>query len=235
MRLEKLLEYQDIDIQLRRQLDVVEKSDDAKRIEQAKNEFASIRKIFQETERMAKQHIDYFESAKKFMAEINQKVNQIEKALESGNQEEAQKLIDELTKIKNNLSELEEKIAERKKRAEGVIKKFESANEYGRKVKSVYSAASERQNTLMSKIEPQVERLKAKLKELEPDIDPEIMKRYKSLTAEHKYPAFVEAYLDDKVFSCRGCGIALSKTNSSVLTEKGYTVCESCRRIIYKK
>lgn len=235
MNLEKLLEYQEIDIQLRRQLDILEKNEDVKKIEQAKNEFAIAKKKVQDSEKTAKQLVDYFESAKKYLSDINKKVSEIEKAIESGNLDKVQNLTDELNKLKNKLIELEEKIVERKKLAEGVIKNYESANDYGRKIKNIYTAATQRQNALRNKIEPEINKLKAKLKELEPDIDSEIMNRYKSLTAEHKYPAFVEAYLDDKVFSCRGCGIALSKTNSSVLTEKGYTVCESCRRIIYKR
>ncbi|MCL2675527.1 MAG: hypothetical protein FWE84_02925 [Firmicutes bacterium] len=236
MKLDKLLEYQDIDIKLRRQLDVVERSEDAKKIEQAKNEFAACRKTVEESEKASAALLEFFASGKKYFEEAQKRMESIESAASSEDSEEdINAIIADLDKLKKRLGEMEGKISDKKNRAEGVVKTYAAASERGRKIRDFHARAKERQDVLRGKIEPEINRLKARLKELEPEIEPEIMKQYKSLTHERIYPAFVEVYRDDKTFSCRGCGLALSQTNSSALSGKGYCVCESCRRIIYKK
>lgn len=235
MKLDKLLEYQDVDIKLRRQLDVIERSEDAKKIEQAKNEFAVCKKTVEDSEKASAALLEFFSTGKKYFDEAEKRLENIELVIENNTEEDLNVVIEDLDKLKKLISDMESKIADRKSRADGVIKSYAAANERGRKLREFHAMAKERQDTLRSKVEPEINRLRARLKELEPEIEPEIMKQYKSLTEERKYPAFVEAYRDDKTFSCRGCGLALSQTSSSALNEKGYCVCESCRRIIYKR
>ena len=84
--------------------------------------------------------------------------------------------------------------------------------------------------------EQEINKYKFQLKELEPQIDPETMSKYKAIVADRKYPAITEVYVGEgNAYSCKGCGLQLSQKNVSVLNEEGSCVCETCRRLIYKK
>ena len=76
--------------------------------------------------------------------------------------------------------------------------------------------------------------MRAKLDALRPEIPADMFETYKTITAERKYPAYVQARLtDDKKHYRCFCGLTLSQKAQSELQEKGSCRCENCRRLIY--
>lgn len=233
MNLKKLLEYQELDIQLRRVLDTIEKSEDFKKIETAKVKFSAAKKDAEDSEKNAAQLISFFNAGEKHFKDAEKQLAELETSIEKTGDLDA--LIEQFAKLKARINDLEGKISAGKAEAEGVLNAYLDANERAKKLREIHAKAKERQDELYKSKEPQINELKSKMKAIEPQIDKEMLDKYRAITGEGKYPAFVEAYPVDKAFSCKGCGMKLSQTGMSQLSGKGYCVCETCRRVIYNK
>ena len=81
-----------------------------------------------------------------------------------------------------------------------------------------------------SAAKPEMDKLAAELRKLEPKLDSRLFEHYKKLRAEKKLPVFVK-YGGNK--GCSGCGMDLSFNEVSKLTKSGdYIECPNCRRIL---
>jgi len=243
MKLDKLLDYQKHDMALRRIMLEVEKSDDAQRIEKAKQEFAIAKKNVEDSEKDALSLVEFFSGLEKEYQAVQKKIDKLipqidklEKSLDkdTGKLDEYEKLINELGVLKSEANTIENNTIKQKSKGDETIQKYKQASERAKKVREFHAKAKERLDALQKEKEPEIRVIRAALKELEPKVDKDLMAQYKTLTDDGKLPAFVAAHLDGKNFSCKGCGMSLSQTGSSTLTSKGYTSCESCRRIVYK-
>jgi len=244
MKLDKLLDYQSQDIALKRIMSEIEKSEDFKKIELAKQEFAIAKKNVEDSEKNALSLVELFASLEKDYKDTQEKIEklipQIEKLeakLDKKPQdvkEDFEKAISELGALKSKASEIESKLMDQKSKGDDTIQKYKAASERMKKVREFHAKAKERLDALQKSKEAEIKKIKAVLKDLEPQIDKAILTQYKAITSEGKYPAFVLAHVDGKNFSCKGCGMSLSQTGSSAITGQGYTACESCRRVVYK-
>jgi len=256
MNLKSLLQYQQLDIQLKKIMQEIEKSDDFQKIERAKKEFALAKKAVEDSEKNAAGLVEFFDKDKKYADVGQKKLDKLEPLLkktdaaegdsngaefkvsvskaEKVKDEDLEKIIAELSQFKKELADLEGKAQERKSKAEDTLKKYKEASEYGRKIKDIHAKVKGRHDEMLKVKQPEIDEIKKKLTAIKPTIEKNILAQYMAITGEGKYPAFVEVSLVDKTNSCRGCGIALSQTGSSNLSERGYTACESCRRVIYK-
>ncbi|MCL2556706.1 MAG: hypothetical protein FWE03_06820 [Firmicutes bacterium] len=242
MKLDKLLEYQKLDIGLRRITLELEKSDDAKKIEVAKQEFAIAKKAIEDSEKNALSLVEFFGELEKNYQEVGKKIDKLIDQIEKQEKElekkpdktsEFEKSINELAALKSEAASIENKIADQKSKGDETIQKYKAASDRAKKVRDFHAKAKERLDILQKTKDPEIKAIKTSLKKLEPQIDEIFMTQYKTITSEGKYPAFVEAHLDGKNFSCKGCGMSLSQTGSSALISQSYTSCESCRRIVY--
>ncbi|MCH5163674.1 MAG: hypothetical protein J1F36_01510 [Clostridiales bacterium] len=233
--LETLLKYQNIDIKLRRALDSLEKSDANKKMEQARTEFNSAKKTVQDSEKEAENIVSSYEQSAPQFKEIADKLSELELIIENAEEgDDLGELAEQLEALKNKVASFEKRLAEYKTTSEKLVKSYQDANAIGLKMRGYYNNAKADYTELIKASEPEVNTLKKQLKELEGQIDPETMAKYKAITADNKYPAFVEVHVSDGVYSCRGCGLQLSQKNTSTLNENGTCTCETCRRIIYK-
>ena len=233
--LDKLLKYQELDIKLRRAQDVIERSDEYKKMEQARQEFAQTKKTRDESEKAAEGIVGFVGSAEDYIKEISAKMEELKGDLDSDDPAKAAAAFAQLNKLKGKLSDLEHKLAERKSKSERAIKTFVEAGELGRKLRDYYNAARQKHMELVKAKQPEINAINKQLAELKPTIDKDLMQRYETLTADNKYPAFVEVYGEGGYYSCRGCGLALSQSKTSELKEKSFCVCDTCKRIIFKK
>lgn len=232
---ENLLKYQEIDIKLKRLLDSLEKSDANKKMEQARAEFNIAKKTVLDSEKEAEGVIGVYETLSSQIAEINEKNKELELIIENVDADELDGFSEQIETVKENVVALEKRLSEIKANAEKLIRTFQEANTMGLKMRDYFNSAKADYSELVKAAEPEVNALKKKLKELEPEISEELFAKYKAITSDNKYPAFVEVYDGDGTYSCTGCGLQLSQKNTSELNEKGICTCETCRRTIYKR
>ena len=81
----------------------------------------------------------------------------------------------------------------------------------GKKMRSVYNNIKERLNKFRQEKEPKINELKAKLDAIRPAIPADIMEIYDKITAERKYPAFVQAREAERNHYRCFCGLELSQ------------------------
>ncbi|MBR2967721.1 MAG: hypothetical protein IKC35_02950 [Clostridia bacterium] len=232
---ETLLKYQEIDIKLKRLLDSLEKSDANKKMEQARAEFNIAKKTVLDSEKEAEGVISVYETLSSQITELNEKNKELELIVENVDADELVGFADQIETVKDNVVALEKRLSEIKAMAEKLIKTFQDANTMGLKMKDYFNSAKADYSELVKNAEPEISAYKKKLKELEPEINEELFAKYKAITSDNKYPAFVEVYDGDGVYSCTGCGLQLSQKNTSELNEKGICTCETCRRTIFKR
>lgn len=231
-----LLKYQELDIKLHRALDTIEKSESSKKMEQARNEFNTAKKIVQDAEKEAESVVNNLEITMPQIKELTDKLNEFELIIENAESDEDLKgFTDQLEALKNKALSVEKKLTDCKNNSEKLVKNYQDANAKGLKMRDIYNNAKIEYGNLVKASEPEVTELKKRLKELEKQIDPDLLEKYKAITSENKFPAFVDAFVSDGVYSCRGCGLQLSQKNTSTLNERGICTCETCRRIIYKE
>lgn len=232
--LDKLLEYQKIDIELRKVLDEVERSDDGKKLEQAKTEFNNAKNTVTETEKAAESIVSFYNNALAFMTESDKRIEEIAAKMESTEDlEEQRALAEELEKLSAKTAEIEKRLGERNDRTDKVILAYLDGQERGKKMRSVFNNIKERLNKFRQEKEPKINELKAKLDAIRPAIPADIMEIYDKITAERKYPAFVQAREAERNHYRCFCGLELSQKTQSELLEKGNCRCETCRRLIY--
>ena len=222
---ENLLKYQEIDIKLKRLLDSLEKSDANKKMEQARAEFNIAKKTVLDSEKEAEGVIGVYETLSSQIAEINEKNKELELIIENVDADELDGFSEQIETVKENVVALEKRLSEIKANAEKLIRTFQEANTMGLKMRDYFNSAKADYSELVKAAEPEVNALKKKLKELEPEISEELFAKYKAITSDNKYPAFVEVYDGDGTYSCTGCGLQLSQKNTSELNEKGICTC----------
>lgn len=225
---ETLLKYQEYDIKLKRMLDALEKSDSNKRMEQARNEYNNAKKTVLDSEKDAENIVSYYEQITPQIKELCNKLDEIEN-------DDSSVAIEQLEVLRGKLVSLEKKIADCKSSSEKILKTYQDATAIGHKMLAYYNNAKASYNEQVKASEPEITSTKKQMRALEPQIDAETMKKYKEITRENKYPAFVEVRVNDGTYSCGACGLQLSQKNTSTLNENGICTCETCRRIIYKR
>ena len=235
-KLEKVLEYQKIDIELRKVLDEIERSDDNKKLEHAKTEFNNAKSTVTETEKAAENVVNFIQNATAFFEECDKRIAELkEKIAATDDIAEQRPYIAELEKMREKMAEIERRLGERADKSDKLIMAYLDGQTRGKKMRAAYDSIKERLNKLKREKEPKINELKEKLAAIRKDIPPQIMETYTAITAERKYPAFVEARpTDNKGYRCF-CGLELSQKAKSELMEKGQCRCETCRRLIYKK
>lgn len=236
INLNSLLEYQKLDIQLRKLTDEVERNEDNKKLEQAKSEFNAAKIMVTESEKAAESIISFYNNALNYYDENNKKIEEIAENLNlCDNEDERKELVLELETLKEKFAEIERRLAERREKSEKVIRAYLDAQERGKKMREIYNNVKLRLESFKKEKEPQIKTISQQLGEMSKNIQSDVLKQYKALTDEKKYPAFVEAILTDdkKNYRCF-CGLTLSQKTKSELMERGLCQCETCRRIIYK-
>lgn len=237
MKFDTILNYQKTDIELRKIHDEIERSALNQAIDKARSEFNSAKAQVSESEKNAEVLVKFVANAEKLYAEGKAVLEETAAKLDgTETDEERSAAIAKLETVRKKMSEIERKLAEVKPRADKTIKDYKTGQDKGKKMRDEYNSAKEALEQLRKSKEPIVNELKAKLTELEKDIDPKLMELYNALKAESKYPAFVEALPGERgTYSCRGCGIGLPQKLKSELEDKGFCRCETCRRIVYRK
>ena len=234
-----LIEYQQIDITLKKLLQEVERNPEMRKLEKTKTEFSTAKQTLSDSETEAQKITDFFAQAKNTYAESEKKVADINAALEAMGDDVLtgrKELVSQLESTRDRLSNLERRLATRRKDGETVVKSYREAQERGKKLKEEHAKLKEHLDVFRKEKEPKIEMLKKKLQQKRAELDPSLFARYKALTADGKYPPLAESASVDggKTFTCRGCGLSISQAAKSELLQNGCSTCDNCKRMIYK-
>lgn len=230
MDLQKLLNYQKCDaeaIKLERKLADSEHkkiySQMLSVVKDAKNHSTAL-------ENKANDLVYQYDSLKKKYEENCEMLDKLSKTdFDKERPENIDKIFEKIAVISNNLNVIEKKLLTTAEQVNSTLNDFEQTKKRYGSARNKYNEHKEQFETEEKELKPQLENIYSKLKQLEKDIDPKVIAKYKSIRQDNVFPVLVP--LSDK--SCGGCMMELSYASQSKLKEQGYLECEHCRRLIY--
>ncbi|MBR7100481.1 MAG: hypothetical protein IKC91_04945 [Clostridia bacterium] len=133
-------------------------------------------------------------------------------------------LAETLKALKKDLTAVKEKIETVEKEYKALKKQTIVMQKQYREYKEKYTAVAEGKEAEMQVIRQQLE-------ELEKQIPPAVLERYKNKRKEGVWPVLCQLKGD----RCGVCSMDLPRAAISELSEKGFIECENCHRLIYKE
>jgi len=228
----KILEYQKLDIELLKLKKSGANSEDKNNMAKLKGYIVEshdkgmkleddAKKLFNDYLNLKKQYDSNF---KKVQELLNTNISSVELDNVDNMLSTINSLSSELFLLERNLNIIINKIKSSLKEFEvtknNIIKARQKYNEF----KSKYEAG-------INSVAPQIKEIEDKMKALEKDIDEDTLHKYKTIKGDKIFPVFVGLNNGH----CGGCRVEIPTSKVNLLKKEGTIVCEQCHRIIYHK
>lgn len=230
MEIKKLVEYQKVDAKLFELQKNLNKSPNKEKCAQ----LSSAAKDSQQ------KSIKLEEQASTVSAELSQLVkqaDQIKKRIKSFISKDVEKMsgedldvnITQKDALSQELSAIDKKATKLAETVNSILTEFNKTIQIYNMAKSKYVQAKAAYDKEIAEISPKMQALETELKAIEKNIDPSSIEEYKKRRSDKTFPVLVP--LSGR--ACGGCHMEMPISSIAKLEEKGYLVCENCRRIIY--
>lgn len=235
MKIESLLEYQNVDTQLwnleQKQFCSPHKKKAAELSDIAKKSQAKSAQLEAEAEKLNK---DLTEIKQKY--EINKKkLDEILASdVEEASQEELNKLLALKNKLAQNLNILEKMLQKCAENINRILSDFNKTKRTFDQARAQFALCKEKLDEEAKALEPEKQKLRKQLENLEKGVDGVLMAEYKKKRQDKIFPVFVPL---EGGIRCGRCRMELPKAAISKIKEKGVVTCENehCKRFIYFK
>ncbi|NCB48508.1 MAG: hypothetical protein EOM55_02670 [Clostridia bacterium] len=137
--------------------------------------------------------------------------------------------LDEINALLSKLASLERTLSFQAENISTIIKNSEHYKKSIILNKQKYNENKEAFEGINKKFAPQIDGIKKQMLEMEKQIDPKILAKYKHLRQDRIFPVFVPLNGN----SCGGCSMEIPSALMNKLKENGYLECEQCRRYVY--
>ncbi len=232
MSLQKMLEYQKIDIAYYRQEKELKESEERKRAALCYNKFVECNNALKE---LAAQLNGYFKALQKLeakLAETKSTEDELRSKLESLHSEE------DFEQYEIQLNEYEKSVTELNKEISKVLKSISDASVQNRSLNDKmdalnreYLLSTQSYNKKKAEFDERTKPIRETLETLAKEIEAEYLKKYLELRKNKKMPAFV-CYMEK---NCGACGMDISIEVDKKLQKTGDVAeCPHCGRIVYK-
>lgn len=230
--MEKLLEYQTVDAELKAIEQELSSNEDRKKGIAAKKFLDTVNDSLAELDRKAAE----FDGAYTKYTDAYRRLCEIQKELEDASEDyseedeinfvkkKAHELMDELKALEKQIVHLQEEIVAITEQYNGLKKKTMAAQKQFKECGQRYTEFKE------SKAEAK-KQITARLEKLEKDIPAELMEVYKKKRADKIYPIVYE-YTGSGF--CPYCRTEIPKLSESNMVKNGYGICDNCGRVLYK-
>lgn len=233
--LQKLIEYQKKDIELRKLNQLIDRDVALAEKNKQKRAFNEAKAKVDECEQASGALISSYEELKKYIDDNEA----LFAALESGSvesEEDLEERIKRLESFRGKFSGADKKATEIDKRSKDIVRVRAEAMKSGKIAKQKYNEANDKHNELVKSKSADLTKLTNELNALRDSLDAKLLAEYQKLVDENKFPPVVPATGDEKkgMFNCGGCGLNLSQQSNALIKDKGYCHCDTCRRLIVK-
>ncbi len=234
--LQKLIEYQKKDIELRKLNAFI--SRDGALAEKNKQEklFNEAKQKLDECEQTAGTLIASYNELKKYVDDAESLFGELESS-EAETEEQLEERMKKLESVRGKISGADKKATDLDKRSKDVNRARADAMKAGKIARTKYTEAKDKHNELVKSKSDEVSRLNSELAALRGSLDQKMLEEYVKLDGEGKFPPVAPAATSDErkgMYSCGGCGLNLSQQSNTLLRERGWCRCDTCRRIIVK-
>lgn len=232
--LQKLLEYQKKDIELRKLNDMLNRDEALISMNKNKRLFNDAKQTIADCEQQAGSLLDTYSELQKYVDDNEALLAELENA--EGSDEDIEARVKRLESLKSKFQMADKKLHDLEDRSKTVCAKRTDALKSGNAAKHKFTEARDKHNQLVGSKAKEFESLKAELDALRAGLDKNMYAEYTKLVEDNKFPPVVPAAGDDKknMFNCGGCGLGLPQKGNAMLADQGWCRCENCRRIIVK-
>lgn len=237
-KFEKMIEYQALDMSLRKMNIEFNKHPDKKLLDATRNKFNDVQSkldagsaesetLAEEIERVYAE----FQTTLKAFESVEKEFNTAE------TDEEKAKFLPQLESLKSRLDSCKNKISSRIERIKRISADSIKALDTRKTVKDDFDKIKKRLEDYKKSVMPDREKIEAQMKALESSLDETHLKLYtKAKTDGVALPVYVAVVGDNENnYACGGCGMLLSQTSKGELKSKQICQCEACRRLVYHK
>lgn len=234
--LEKLMEYQEVDKELKAIEDSLRASSDFKKLAQATKFLRTVNETKAQIEDRSKALYSLAEELEKNYALLLEEQHEFDDA---GNAQElstvsylkkkSQELSRKFSALEAEINKLSQDIADLAAQYKKLSANTKAMMEQREKSKEGYDA-------LVKEKEAEKEAINKRLSEIAKDIPKEYMEKYLEKRKDNKFPICYEIELKQKgSVHCTACGTEFSALQLTNLKQKGFIECENCRKLIFVK
>lgn len=232
MGLDKIIEYQSIDMKLYSLENDFQKSDVLKNLRILQNNY---KEKTEELSRLTKETQELFTAFEKGAArlpELDGMDVDLERDTNSINDAAELDLYDKsLIKYEELISSIERDMNRMARRFSELKIEVQKLIEQRIEINNMYMQHKKYHDDKISELKQKAAPIMMELERLRGGIDAKLFEKYEARRKERKMPAFVE-YMDG---NCSGCGMEIFIEVNSKLTKSGdMAECPECRRIVYK-
>ena len=233
--LEKLLEYQKKDIELRKLNAFVKREEELASMNKNEKIFNEAKRVIAECEDQANAIISSYAELSKYVDDNEAMLAELENT-DAESEEQLAERVKKLESLKSKFQNADKKARDFKDRSKDVCRARVDAVKSGNAARQNYKEAKAKHGELISSKAGEANALKAELEKMRPTLDEALFAEYKKLVEEKHFPPVVPASGDDKkgMFNCGGCGLGLPQQGNSLLKDQGWCRCDNCHRIIVK-
>ncbi len=228
--MEKILQYQRLDIELHKLIRATENSEEKAvmnkmiaYVKDAQNKSTAI-------ENNAKKVVDDYKNLRKKYDACNKEIQTItsNSDYQNINYDQTYKRINSLS---SELFMIERNLNMTINRAKELLKEFEVTKNNVIKARGRHKESKDKYEQLIASYAPKIEETKKQMKELEKVIEPKQLEKYRSIKNDKIFPVLVP--LQNNL--CGGCRMEIASGKLNKLSSEPFIICEHCGRVIYKK
>ncbi|MBR5012792.1 MAG: hypothetical protein IKY15_02520 [Clostridia bacterium] len=234
MNIEKILEYQRLDTQIKKLEETLENSADQKAMNSLKKVVQETKNISASLEKEAEKTITEFNKMQKSYNDATSALERLEKSQANNyTKEQCAECVKQLNNIATFLTNLEKVMRQTAEKVNSILSEYDTAKNNYEVAKNKHASHKQNLENLKEKIQPELTTLEAELAKLEGGIDAKFLSKYKTKRQDRIFPVVVEL----RGNACGGCGMELPSAQIEKLKKDGFLECENerCHRIIYFK
>ncbi len=229
-----LVEYQNLDKEIKKLDDSVLKTEEAVKYYQAGKFLQGVSDALGELDVKAKALINKYNSVTTKIKELNDTFNDQLHALNAMPDDELSYVSKKYKERVNELNACEAELNAVIKELEALNKEYLRLGVENKKMREQFATYKPKYEELKNSIKPERDAVKAKQVKLEKAIDSDLMVKYNAKRKDKKFPIVYGITIDKKGFAnCSACGNSFSVVTMNVLTSGELCECESCRSLIY--
>lgn len=231
--LEKLLNYQNVDSELRKIEMELGQSEERKKALSAQNFLKGVDDNVAKLDEKAEVLFGRYNAMTKLAGELSEQLSEYDvDDCENTDQaaymrKKAAELIDQITALSDNVETLSAEI-------NSVIKEFSQLVAKKKEARAVYGEYAPKYNELKASKESQMREIKNRLDKLAADIPSDVLEKYKQKRKDKIFPVLNEARIMSKHAYCR-CGTELPGAAYDSLISGNVIECENCHRMLFIK
>ncbi|MBR1867081.1 MAG: hypothetical protein IJ800_00665 [Clostridia bacterium] len=232
--IEKLLEYQTVDGELRDIEVSLMQSEERKKASSAqailKNANDNIARLDAKAEELASKHANLAKLCEK-LGEAQKDYENIVETCESEEElnyikKKAQGLADEINAMTASVENLAKEI-------KATLDEFAKLRADNKKATAQYKEFAPKYNELKASKEEDMKKIKAKLSKIEKGLPEDILENYKRKRKDKIFPIVYPVKISGKFCLCGRCGTELPMAYSGNLKKGEIVECDSCHRLLY--